>query len=337
MSRNNIYSYPQAKPRAMKPDQKLVLDRGSPVGDLLQMLTYCRPAGSDTETAFNRRFLDCIDGMTIDEAGNRILAIPNSDGTPSRVLWSSHTDTVHSKPGRQKLILGAGILSLSEASKDSSCLGADCTAGVWLMREMILRDVPGLYIFHAAEEVGGVGSSHIATKTPELLDGIDYAIALDRRGLTSVITYQGARCASDKFGNALAAQLSTKDHTFILDTGGTFTDTANYTSYIPECTNLSVGYYHAHTPSEYLDVTFLTFLLERLCQLDFTTIPVARDVNDHGYNWDDYRYSRYGSCASSVSATLEDMVYDHSKAAAQLLEELGITAEDFEQYIYSVR
>jgi len=331
-------------PKAPKPQRVASvtpreIDLSDPaVAELFAMHTYCRPAGSDTEAAFCKRFIDCIPGVTIDAKGNRIVTIHNEDGSRPRVLWSSHTDTVHAKPGRQKLAYGAGMLSLGTSSMDSSsCLGADCTAGVWLMCQMIDRLVPGLYIFHAAEEIGGIGSSHIAIKTPELLDGIDYAIAMDRRGTTSVITHQGARCASTKFAEALAAQLSTSQHTFQLDSGGTFTDTANYTDLVPECTNISVGYYSAHSSAEYLDVPFLLHLLERLCQIDLTTLPVVRVPGDDGYD-----YSRFGHYPTTPSRraystmTLEDLVYDHPNAAARILEELGITSDDFEQYIYSV-
>lgn len=307
------------------------------VGEMFMMHTYCRPAGSKTEAEFCREYLDSLPGMTKDSVGNRILSLPNKDGSPSRILWSSHTDTVHSKDGMQRLAYGAGLLSLS-SNATSSCLGADCTVGVWMMRQMILRNVPGLYIFHAAEEVGGVGSRHIATKTPQLLDGIDYAIALDRRDTCSVITHQGSRCASDEFGTALARQLTTKTMTFKLDTGGTFTDTANYTEIVPECTNLSVGYFNAHTSAEYLDVTFAQGLLERLCMIDPTTLPVQRIPGE-----DDYRHGYYSDpgfpwkSSDKAPTSLEDLVYDNSQAAAALLDDLGITAEDFQQYILSFR
>lgn len=334
-----LYTKP-VKPVAVGP---MVNPADPHIQELFQMHTYCRPAGSKAEEAFCARFLDVIPGMTIDDEGNRILNIPNSDGTPSSVLWSSHTDTVHTKSDKQRVLYGAGILSLSDKSMDSACLGADCTAGVWLMVQMIRRGVPGLYIFHSAEEIGGVGSRYIATKTPELLDGIDYAIAFDRRGYSSVITHQGGRCASDKFAKALAAQLSTKTNGFTTDSTGTFTDTANYTSLVPECTNLSVGYFNAHTPAEYLDVTFLVHLLERVCQLDFTMLPVARDpgADDFEYGsfspWHDYD-TKYGVSTSSRAADdLEELVYNNSYATALMLDELGITADELAAYIANIK
>ena len=58
--------------------------------------------------------------------------------------------------------------------------------------------------------------------------------------------------------------LKFKEEIWKTDTGGSFTDTANYTDIIPECTNLSCGYYNAHTQSEYQDYAFLEIFLEGL-------------------------------------------------------------------------
>jgi len=304
------------------------------IRELVTMHTTCRPAGTKAVDDFCAQYLDSIPGMTIDKEGNRILQVGSLTDHP--VLWSSHTDTVHRTAGTQKVIYGGGLLSLHETSQ-SSCLGADCTVGVWLMVNMIRRNVPGLYIFHASEEVGGLGSSYIAKHTPELLHGIQYAIAFDRRGTTSVITHQGSRCASDAFGSALAAQLGKP---FTLDTGGTFTDTANYTHIVPECTNISVGYYNAHTSNEYLDVSFAAHLLERLCQLDIAALPVMRDPakdNDYSRDYGDWsstvtkaaRSSGSGSGYHRFAPTLGDLVWDNPEVATLMLEEFGITVDDF--------
>lgn len=299
------------------------------IRELVTMHTTCRPAGSKAVDAFCAKYIDSIPGMTIDKAGNRILQV----GSPTcPVMWSSHTDTVHKHPGTQRVVYGGGLLSLHETSQ-SSCLGADCTVGVWLMINMIRRNVPGLYVFHDSEEVGGLGSSYIAKHTPELLDNIQFAIAFDRRGTTSVITHQGSRCASDAFGSALAAQLGKP---FTLDTGGTFTDTANYTHIVPECTNISVGYYNAHTSNEYLDVSFAAHLLERLCRLDVAALPVMRDPakdNDYSYDYGDWSSTVTKAARSSgyhrFAPTLGDLVWDNPEVATLMLEELGITVDDF--------
>jgi hypothetical protein len=164
---------------------------------LLEMLSYRRPGGSKTERKFIRRYLAPL-SMQIDQYGNHIKRIGDAP-----ILWSCHTDTVHKFGGRQHTKIQSNIVSANDAQ--SNCLGADCTAGVWLMTEMIRANIPGLYVFHREEESGGMGSNWLLKNTPELLEGIKYAIAFDRRGNKSVITHQfGGRCCSDAFAASLA-------------------------------------------------------------------------------------------------------------------------------------
>lgn len=321
--------------------------------ELLQMLTYRRPAGSTSERAFRERFLAPL-GVQPDKAGNLILRIGDAP-----VLWSCHTDTVHSKPGRQNVRLSAkGQLTLARLQFDSDCLGADDGAGCWLMREMILSKVEGLYVFHFGEERGGIGSTHIASETPELLKGIRYAIALDRAGERSVITRQfGGRCASDTFAEALGKAIGLGMEP---DGTGTFTDTANYTELIPECTNLSVGYDGAHSDKESLDVPFVVALRDRLCKLDTRSLPVLRDPSVKEYSRSTYSglgsldlddwisnyqpngkrvrvtYTEKGRRQVTVSALSErdklaELARHRPQLVADYLDQFGITAEEIEE------
>ena len=260
---------------------------------LVEMLSYQRPADSEAEAEFCQRFIAPL-GASQDVAGNWIAQV----GKSPRVLWSSHTDTVHCKSGRQTVHVDAdlGLVRLSrKASRKhgSNCLGADCTAGVWLMSEMIRARVPGLYVFHAGEECGGIGSGHIATQTPALLSGIDYAIAFDRRSHRSVITHQWyGRCCSERFASELAAWLG---HPYAPDDGGSFTDTANYTHLVPECTNVSVGYYFEHSARETLNYQHLFMLRDAMLEIDPTEFGVYRLPGRSKWDWhdDDDRYE-YG-------------------------------------------
>lgn len=233
--------------------------------ELLDMLSYRRPAGSRTERKFIREHLVPL-GVEPDLFGNLILRIGAAP-----VLWSSHTDTVHRQGGNQILGQSKGLLCVYD--KNSNCLGADDTAGVWLMAQMIREQVPGLYVFHRQEESGGVGSSHIAYDTPELLDGIECAIAFDRRGTDSIITHQGGRCCSDVFADALSAEIGLG---FSPDSGGIFTDTANYVDLIPECTNVSVGYHNEHSRAETLDSEHLFRLLDSVLRVNMDSLPIVR-------------------------------------------------------------
>lgn len=256
--------------------------------ELLSMLSYRRPAGSRTEKRFIREHLAPL-GVKPDRFGNQILRIGSAP-----VLWSCHTDTVHRQGGQQ--VLGRSQDMLCVYDRDSNCLGADDTAGVWIMAQMIREHVPGLYVFHRSEECGGIGSSQIASYTPELLDGIECAIAFDRRGTDSVITHQGGRCCSQAFASALAEEIGLG---YAPDSTGVFTDTANYVDLIPECTNVSVGYRGEHSRRETLDAVHLFRLLDSILLLNLESVPIERiaGADDYADLWgdDDKRADRWGA------------------------------------------
>lgn len=281
---------------------------------LRDMLTYARPMGSTTEQAFRVRYLLSLPGATLDAFGNIHVRIGDAP-----VLWSCHTDTVHLREGRQTIHVDTqGLARLSKRSRQQmSCLGADDTVGVWLCREMILRSVPGLYLFHYGEERGGLGSRDLAQHTPQILDGIQYAIALDRKGTSDVITYQGSRCCSDAFAQSLADGLNVSGLHYAPSSWGIYTDTAEYTGLVGECTNLSIGYEHAHTRDETCDMGFAERLLEALCALDISTLVAERkprDVESYAYDWSSWRdtdlpYCLDGQVIDRVTEIWDECVY----------------------------
>jgi hypothetical protein len=244
---------------------------------LTDMLTYCRPHGSATDLLFCAKFIAPLPGIRQDAHGNWIGDI----GTNPSVLWSSHTDTVHRSPGRQTVAVtvtgNTEIIRLSRKSRHRNCLGADDTVGVFLMREMYMAGVPGRYIFHYGEESGCIGSSDIANESPETLDGILYAIALDRAGTSDVVTSQmGDTCCSPAFVTSMIAALGLP----YSGASGVFTDTAEYMRIVPECTNLSVGYYHQHSSREYVDASHVGVLLSALVRLDQSTLVCERNPHE---------------------------------------------------------
>jgi len=148
---------------------------------------------------------------------------------------------------------------------------------------------------------GGIGS-RMAAKDVELFKGFDQAIAFDRKGTSSVITHQFSRCCSDVYGKALseALNIAIEDrYAFAPDDEGIFTDTANLTEIIPECTNISVGYDGAHTPSETLDVEFLFALRDACLRVDWTALPIKRDPAEVDYTCYGFDYDMYGSVITS--------------------------------------
>ena len=260
---------------------------------LLNMLRTRRPGGSKTERAFIKQYLLPL-GLLPDKMGNYILRIGDKP-----ILWSCHTDTVHRMGGTQELThLGNMVVGITKES-GSNCLGADDTAGIWLMREMILAKVQGLYVFHRNEERGCVGSKWIAKNTPKLFDGIKFAVALDRKGQDEVITHQHGRCCSDEFAESMAAQLGMG---YAPSNRGVYTDTAEYTGLIGECTNLSVGYLHQHTKDEVLDCAFLLRLRDKLCNIDVDKLVSKRkpgEVEPYKYTSHHYDGDYYGGYDSS--------------------------------------
>ena len=264
---------------------------------LLEMLSYRRPADSPTEREFINRFLLPLPDAHFDAFGNVHVLVGND---PS-IIWSSHTDTVHRGSGRQGVQVSENhIVHLSKRGlRRTNCLGADNSAGVFVCHQLILAGVPGHYIFHRCEERGGLGSMMIATQAPELLEGATCAIAFDRRGHQDVITHQGfGRCCSDAFGSALAEALFTADPRLVYmpSDQGIFTDTANYTDLIGECTNLSIGYEHEHSVAECLDLVHVDRVFGAVVDLAaagvLADLPSVRRPGEHEWaerSWVDYR------------------------------------------------
>ena len=178
-------------------------------------------------------------------------------------------------------------------------LGADDKLGCYIMCRLLEAGVPGLYVFHIGEECGGIGSTYISNTTPEVVDNMDYCVAFDRMGYNDIITNQsGGRCCSDTFADALAKQMNAKlppMKQMAKSTGGTFTDSANYTKLIAECTNVAVGYKNQHGTSEYFDHEWLErHLIPSLLNVAWSALPVKRDPKAVVSS-----YSRYGGMYGS--------------------------------------
>lgn len=322
---------------------------------LLEMLTYRRPAWSWSEQEFIRKFI-VPTGATADAFGNYSLKI----GT-APVLWSSHTDSVHTMPGVQPVTTkdGYAFLDMNKGFL-SNCLGADCATGVWLMLEMIAAGVEGLYLFHREEERGGGGAKWSAKNRADELKGYKVALAFDRKGYYDVIDWQGGRCASEHFCKGLGGML----HKLHKPVSGVYTDTAEYAELIPECLNISVGYFSAHTDQEVQDIWYATWLRNRMVKLDlskmlelvkrdpaawysYSATPYKGGSGAYSHTSGSYWRDKYGSAprqqqaaqppfggaVAGKSETLEALVRHYPAAVADYLEMYGVTAADLRQHI----
>ena len=299
---------------------------------LIEMLRYKRPQGTQTQDEFCERFLEPHFGLP-DRHGNYILSI----GETPTLCFASHHDTVHRTEGLQQLVVTSNVVSVADTSI-SSCLGADCTTGVWLMLGMIEAGIEGVYVVHAAEEVGCVGSSALVKDNPYWLTGIDAVISFDRYGDTSVITHQmGKRTASSEFATSFADALDLPQ--LIADPNGSYTDSNEYADVVPECTNISVGYYGQHGVNETQDLEFADLLMYKLCAADWSKLVIARDPSlyESQYEDDNYWSRNWSRLYDEVSSpdmsddydreSIISLIENNTCAVADMLIKMGMTAD----------
>lgn len=298
--------------------------------DLLELLTWRRAQGSESQAAFCARYLEPIFGAP-DTFGNYVADI----GDWSGIMFSAHHDSVHRTSGRQNVECVNGIARLAPEQSAPECLGADCATGIWIILDMIRRGVPGRYVIHAAEESGGRGAQHILANRPDAYAGARACIAFDRKGYDSVITHQGGRrTASDAFAESLADAIGLGMRP---DSGGVFTDSEVYADDVPECTNVSVGYFGAHTADESQDIAFAMRLADRLALVDWQSLPIVRDPaarDDWRNAWlDDWRDDCRAPRGAGGLADMEDLIAEHADILAEILADDGWSAESLARAI----
>jgi hypothetical protein len=264
---------------------------------LLDILSTGRPWGGVNENALAEKYIDPLPGCVIDKEGNRIISVGDSYSH----AFSCHLDTVHPKDTKHRLALIKDTHTVF--NYDDGILGADDGAGVWTLLMLLKHGVPGLYLFHVGEEKGGVGSSHIAENNPGLLEPIDMILAFDRRGTKDIITSQmTGTCCSDEWANALSKQLDMGHK----PAAGSFTDTANYTSLVAECSNISIGYENEHSKYETQDVEYLAKLVDKLIEVDWAALPVKRDPTaeiDYYDRFDSYYDRQWNTAYTNTRGT----------------------------------
>lgn len=286
---------------------------------LINMLSYKRPQGSKHQELFCKRFIEPLMGKP-DKHGNYIKII----GDKPNVSFMSHHDTVHREGGFQSVFLDNGLLS-----SDGDCLGADCTVGVWLMLEMIKANVSGVYVIHASEEIGCLGSRALVDDKPEWLDSIDFAISFDRKGVGSIITHQmGLRCCSETFSESLSDILNL-GHTS--DNTGSYTDSNEYIYNVSECTNLSVGYYNQHTNKETQDLVYALQLRDRLISADWSKLVSERIPGD--YEFDEKPWYGWNNEENSSHLSLKDYIDLYPDETVLALESLGVSVDMLKEEI----
>lgn len=260
---------------------------------LHRALSYKRPHATDTTDRFTFWLTEQLPADAdwyFDTVGNLHVDMRQDDSNTT--LFTAHVDTVHRTEGINKI-----DMTDTHWFAMDDVLGADDGAGVAMLMHLLCGGVPAYYLFTQGEECGGIGATYVADNYEYLLMQFDRAIAFDRRGIDSVITHQGrGRCCSDVFGNALAAALGAHNDNLmhLTDDTGVYTDTAEFISVIPECTNISIGYYKEHTVTEHLDLVYFQQLADAVLRVEWDKLPTERDpsvIEDKWGAWDNSYYS----------------------------------------------
>jgi len=295
-------------------------------------LSLKRPHNSKTNTQFTEWLAQALpehlwDKAHLDVIGN--LHVDARANPTNRTLFVAHVDTVHKTEGHNKI-----KKTKTHWHADGAPLGADDGAGVAMLMHLIHGGVAAYYIFTQGEECGGIGATHIATHNKDLLGSFDRAIAFDRRGIESVITHQGwSRCCSDAFAESLSDALNGDDRLMYLpDDSGVYTDTAEFVDIIPECTNLSVGYYSEHSDKESLDIVHYQTLASRVLEINWDSLPTDRDptVKEDKYDkFSRYDYAGIAGWSSGYSAMFnKGEEYDLAEYVRYELEDALRSAQD---------
>ena len=233
------------------------------------------------------------DNTQKDMVGNYFLKIGNSE-----TVFACHIDTACKIKSNVKHVIDDNIIK----TDGKTILGADDKAGMCILFYMIEKNIPGLYYFFIGEEVGCIGSKNIS-KNILLFNKYKRIISFDRRGETSVITHQSRkRTCSDDFANSLIYEYEKSGLILEKDQNGVYTDSAEFTDVIPECTNISVGYMYEHTNNEQQNIFYLEKLAVASAMVDWESLVTKRSVGEIEYketgsyfydcNNDNYYYNK---------------------------------------------
>ncbi len=253
-------------------------------------------------------------GIEKDEVGNYFYKIGESD-----TMFTCHLDTACQTQNKVNHKIGRQFIE----TDGKTILGADDKAGMTVLLYMIEHKVPGTYYFFIGEEVGCVGSGAISAKYS--FSDFKKCISFDRRGYDSIITEQFyGVCCSDEFAKDLASQLNKSNLSFNFrpDPTGIITDSASFVEEIPECTNISVGYFNEHKNIEKQDIKFLVNLCEAVVKVDWESLPVMRDPKEETY----YSYTAPKSTesttlSSTISVWIDDVKWRAKLTNQRIIEE----------------
>jgi hypothetical protein len=265
-------------------------------------------------------------GYQTDNWGNYYLEV----GSGSTTMFTCHLDTASyggSNPVRH--VFEGNFIK----TDGSTILGADDKAGMVVLLYMIKKQIPGIYYFFLGEERGCIGSSDVSEnwKSLEISKRVTKVVSFDRRGTGSIITEQfGGVCCSDEFAKELASRLNAVEVEFHFrpDPTGIYTDSAQFIDLVPECTNISVGYYNEHTGSEKQNIEFLRKLCQAVVKIDWESLPIKRDPSQK-WSSDYYHYPVLNTKKQDVFYENDIDLRKENEYLERFLNLMGIKFDNF--------
>lgn len=228
-----------------------------------------------------------------DDFGNYYIIVKKPNGSFSNTMFTCHLDTyyVHGRyeavhcQNEKQVDITHRIDGDFIKTDGQTVLGADDKAGMTIMLNMISENVPGLYCFFLGEEIGRLGSKDLSSKflcflKDNNIPSINKCVSFDRKGYDFITTEQSSKvCCSDDFANDLSNKLNEYGFWYKKDRTGSRTDSHEFIDIIPECTNISVGYFDEHTTDERQDIEFLELLSITCTKIDWEKITIRRKIS----------------------------------------------------------
>jgi hypothetical protein len=252
-------------------------------------------------------------GFKKDKYGNYFMVIPyNTEDGKSNLpttMFAAHLDTVTqtifyriwSRRWKLPFRYTKPVKHIFSKDKESvktdgtTTLGADDKAGVAIILHLIEQGKAGVYYLFKGEEIGRVGSQELNKYFYENneISHVTKCISLDRKGYNSLVTHMRTeRTCSDLFAATLCKKLNKFGFWFFPDPHGVSTDSKSLSKTIPECTNISCGYFNAHKNTETQDLTYLVELANAIANIDFESLPVERNQDEKPkFAFEDFKYS----------------------------------------------
>lgn len=175
------------------------------------------------------------------------------------IMLLAHLDTVHAEPVKEIFISEDGNILTSPQG-----IGGDDRCGVYALEKIYKASKKKPYLlFTTDEEIGGVGANHFGTEfragfLPAELSELKLLIEIDRRGSNDAVYYD---CHNPAFENYISSK-------GFKTAWGSFSDISIIAPILGvAAVNLSSGYYQPHTLQEFINVSELESVIQKVLQI----------------------------------------------------------------------